>query len=149
MNAADPKRELLRHMVAAVAFRCRVAVADAPDDFAGFRASGAVRTPSEILAHIGDLFTGSLHLLRGEFIQLDSRPQPWGHEIERCFSAMKDLDAFLATDHPLAFPVEKFVQGPVGDAMTHVGQLVMLRRMAGSPVAEEPYFTADLKAGDI
>ena len=52
-------------------------------------------------------------------------------------------------ESPLAYPVEKFIQGPIGDALTHIGQLVMLRRMSGSPVSEEPYFTAEIIPGEI
>lgn len=145
----DVKREVLRHMVATVAYRGGVAVANAPDTFATFRAYETTRTPGEILAHIGDLLEGSLHLLQGEMVFLTSTPLPWQDEIRRFFSAVKNLDAYLATEAPLACPVEKLVQGPIGDALAHVGQIVMLRRMAGSPIPPEPYFTAEIVAGDV
>jgi hypothetical protein len=145
----DVKREVLRHMVATVAYRGGVAVANAPDTFATFRAYETTRTPGEILAHIGDLLEGSLHLLQGEMVFLTSTPLPWQDEIRRFFSAVKNLDAYLATEAPLACPVEKLVQGPIGDALTHVGQIVMLRRMAGSPIPPEPYFTAEIVAGEV
>ena len=145
----DAKMEMLRHLIATVAFRCRVAVDGAPADFAGFRPDDAVRSPGEILAHIGDLFTGSLYLLKGEFVELNSKPLPWRQEVERCYVAMRELDAYLASGSPLAFPVEKFIQGPIGDALTHVGQIVMLRRMAGHPVRQEPYFTAEIESGSF
>src|SRR6185369_7663499 len=134
----DVKREVLRHMVATVAYRGGVAVANAPDTFATFRAYETTRTPGEILAHIGDLLEGSLHLLQGEMVFLTSTPLPWQDEIRRFFSAVKNLDTYLATEAPLACPVEKLVQGPIGDALTHVGQIVILRRMAGSPIPPEP-----------
>jgi hypothetical protein len=101
------------------------------------------------MAHIGDLLEGSLYLLKGEMVFLTSTPLPWKDEIRRFFSAAKALDAYLATDEPLAYPVEKLVQGPIGDALTHVGQIVMLRRMAGSPIHPEPYFTAEIVAGEV
>ena len=145
----DSKREVLRHMVATVAFRGGVAIRDAPENFARFQAHETTRTPAEILAHIGDLLEGSLHLLKGEMVFLTSTPLPWQDEIKRFFSAVKNLDSFLATDAPLALPVEKLVQGPVGDALTHVGQIVMLRRMSGNPIRPEPYFTAEIIAGEV
>jgi hypothetical protein len=43
--ALDAKRELLRHVVATVAYRGSVAVSDAPEDFAGFRINETARTP--------------------------------------------------------------------------------------------------------
>ena len=145
----DLKRELLRHLVATVAYRGGVAAANAPPDFASFRAHDTTRTPGELLAHIGDLLEGSLHLAKGELIYLTSAPLPWEDEIARFFSAVKDFDSYLASDAPLACPVEKLVQGPVGDALTHVGQIVMLRRMAGQPVSAEGYFTAEIVAGEV
>ena len=141
----DQKREVLRHMVATVAYRGGVALADAPESFATFRAHETTRTPAEILAHIGDLLQGSLHLVKGEMVYLTSPPLPWQEEIARFFTAVKDFDSYLASDAPLACPVEKLVQGPVGDALTHVGQIVMLRRMSGNPIRPASYFTAEIR----
>ena len=74
---------------------------------------------------------------------------PWDKEVSRFFSAVKGLDSYLASDAPLACPVEKLIQGPIGDALTHVGQIVMLRRVAGKPIRVESYFTAEIVAGEI
>src|ERR1041384_6200968 len=147
--STDSKRDMLRHMVATVAYRGGLAVTDAPEGFAAFRAHETTRTPGEILAHIGDLLEGSLHLVKGNMIHLESAPLPWKEEVARFFSAVKELDAYLASEAPLAYPVEKFVQGPVGDALTHVGQIVMLRRMAGSPIRSAGYFTAEIVPGEV
>ena len=145
----DLKREVLRHLVATVAYRGGLAVVDAPESFAGFRAHETTRTPGEILAHIGDLLEGSLYLLKGEMVYLTSIPLPWKEEIRRFFLAVKNLDLYLASDAPLACPVEKLVQGPIGDALTHVGQIVMLRRMSGNPIRPAAYFTAEIVAGEV
>jgi hypothetical protein len=147
--SADGKREALRHLVATVAYRGGIAVLDAPEGFAAFRAGDGVRTPAEILAHVGDLLEGSRHLLRGELVYLASSPLPCAEEVSRFFSAARQLDSYLASRAPLACPVEKLIQGPVGDALTHVGQLVMLRRLAGSPVRAESYFTAEIIPGMV
>lgn len=145
--SVDAKRELLRHMLATVAYRGGIAVSEAPEGFAIFRLSEGTRAPGEILAHISDLLEGSFYLLKGELVYLTSLPLPWGEEVSRFFSAAKRLDSYLASDAPLACPVEKLVQGPVGDALTHIGQLVMLRRVAGSPIRAENYFTAEIVPG--
>ena len=145
----DSKREVLRHLVATVAYRGGVAVVDAPENFAAFRATSTTRTPGEILAHIGDLLEGSLHLVKGEMVYLTSSPLPWNEGVARFFSAAKALDSYLASEAPLACPVEKLVQGPIGDALTHVGQIVMLRRMAGKPISPAAYFTAEIVAGEV
>lgn len=145
----DLKREVLRHMVATVAYRGGLAVTDAPASFAAFQAHETTRTAGELLAHIGDLLQGSLHLVKGEMVYLTTDPLPWPEEIKRFFSAVKDLDAYLASDAPLACPVERLIQGPIGDALTHVGQIVMLRRMAGIPIRPGSYFTAEIAAGAV
>jgi hypothetical protein len=145
----DAKRDLLRHLVATIAFRGGIAVSGAPENFADFSIAETVRTPGEILAHIGDLLEGSVYLLKGELVHLNSSPLPWDEEVNRFFSAVKALDLFLASDAILASPIEKLTQGPVADALTHVGQIVMLRRAAGAPVRTEPYFTADIVPGRI
>ncbi len=143
----DEKREVLRHLVATVAYRGGVAVSGAPENFAEFRVNEGIRAPGEILAHIGDLLEGSVYLLKGEMVHLTSSPLPWAEEVSRFFSAAKKVDTYLRSDAPLACPVEKLIQGPVGDALTHVGQIVMLRRMAGSPVRAESYFAAEITPG--
>lgn len=143
----DPKRELLRHLLATVAFRCSLAIDDAPLRFEDFRAGRSIRSPAEILAHIGDLIEGTHYLLQGKFVSLVSDPLAWDAEVIRFYTAVKALDAFLTSNQPLAHPIEKFIQGPIGDALTHVGQIVMLRRMFGAPIRQEPYFTIEIVPG--
>jgi hypothetical protein len=147
--SSDLKREVLRHMVATVAYRGGLAVVDAPASFAEFRTHETTRTPGEILAHIGDLLEGSLYLVKGEMVFLTSAPLPWKEEVARFFSAVNAFDAYLASDGPMACAVERLVQGPVGDALTHVGQIVMLRRMAGIPIRSGEYFTAEIVPGAV
>lgn len=146
-SALRAKRELLRHLVATVAYRGGVAVSDAPENFAEFRVAETSRTPGEILAHIGDLIEGSLHLCKGELVYLASTPLRWPDETARFLSAVKEFDSYLASDAPLMCPLEKLIQGPICDALTHVGQIVMLRRLAGKPVRVESYYTAEIVAG--
>ncbi|MDX6559500.1 MAG: hypothetical protein QOF72_2549, partial [Blastocatellia bacterium] len=145
----DVKRDLLRHVVATVAYRGGIAVSDSPENFAAFRVDATARTPGEILAHIGDLLEGSLYLVKGEFVYVTSIPLPWGEEVSRFFSAANALDSYLASDAPMGCPVEKLIQGPIGDALTHVGQIVLLRRVAGKPVRIESYFTVEIVVGDV
>jgi hypothetical protein len=147
--ASDLRRELLRHLVATVAYRGGIAVSNAPQDFSAFRVDETARTPGEILAHMGDLLEGALYLVKGEFVYLTSSPLSWGKEVSRFFSAVKGFDSYLKSDAPLACSVEKLVQGPIGDALTHVGQIVMLRRLAGKPVRVESYFTVEIVAGGV
>jgi hypothetical protein len=145
--ALDLKRELFRHLLATLVYRGEVAISDAPENFAAFKIGEAIRTPSEILAHIGDLLEGSLYLMKGEFVHLNSAPLLWSEEVTRSFTAAKAFDSYLASDAPLAQPIEKIMQGPIADALTHVGQIIMLRCAAGVPVSVEGYFAAEIVAG--
>jgi hypothetical protein len=145
----DLKRELFRHLVATLAFRARLAILDSPPDYAIFKINETIRTPGEILAHIGDLLQGSLHLMKGKLVYLNSEPLPWEDEVQRFFAAIKEFDSYLASDAPLAQPIEKIIQGPISDALTHIGQIVLLRRAAGSPIQVEGYFTAEIIPGKI
>ena len=147
--ALDAKRELLRHVVATVAYRGGIAVAEPPEAFAAFRLNETARSAAEILSHIGDLLEGSLNLVKGELVYLASSPLTWDQEVSRFFNAAKKFDSYLASEAPLACPVEKLVLGPIGDALTHVGQIVMLRRAAGKAVRVESYFTAEIVAGEV
>lgn len=144
---SDPKRDILRHLVAAIAFRGNVAVREAPEDFADFKPYGSTRTPGEILAHIGDLLEGSTFLLKGEMHMLNSAPMPWRDQTVRFRNAVNELDSFLAGQQPINVSVERLVQGPIADALTHIGQIVFLRRAAGSAVRSEQYFQADIEPG--
>jgi hypothetical protein len=147
--APDPKRELLRHTLATLAYRGRKAVGNAPDGFAEFQAGKAVRTPGQILAHLGDLFDWALSIAMGQQKWHDSKPLPWEQEVERFFAALKKFDDFLASSEPVHAPLEKLFQGPVADALTHVGQIGILRRLANAPVKGENYYAADIETGRV
>jgi hypothetical protein len=147
MSTTDPKRELLRHALATLAYRGAKPLRDAPATFAEF--SGAGRTPAQILAHLGDLMEWALSMAAGEQKWQDSKPLPWNQETERFFTALKKFDEYLASPEPLHAPVEKLFQGPVADALTHVGQLAMMRRLAESPIKGENYYAAAVEIGRV
>lgn len=143
----DPKREFLRHAVATLAYRGGKTVRDAPPSFADFDGGG--RTPVQILAHIGDLLDWSLRMARGSREWKDSAPLAWPEESLRFFAALEAFDAYLASDAAVAAPLEKLFQGPIADALTHAGQLAMLRRMSGNPIRGENYYVADIQTGRV
>jgi hypothetical protein len=140
---------LLRHTVATLAYRGGKTVRDAPPEFAEFRLSPTSRTPLEILAHVGDLLDWALLLADGRHEWHMSAPRPWDEEVARFFAALEAFDQRLGSGHTLGCPAEKLFQGPIADALTHVGQLAMLRRVAGCPMRGENYFRADIAAGRV
>jgi hypothetical protein len=44
---------------------------------------------------------------------------------------------------------EALFQGPIADALTHVGQLAMQRRLTGAPTRGENFFVAVVTAGQV
>jgi hypothetical protein len=146
---SEAKRAMLRHTVATLAYRGGKAVMNAPEGFAAFTVGQTTRTPAQILAHIGDLLDWALWQARGKYIWRDATPLPWEEEVARFFAALEALDSYLASDAPLGYPAEQIFQGAIADALTHVGQITMLRRLAGAQVRGENYFKAEIVAGRV
>jgi len=139
-------RRLLRHFLAALAYRTQKALRGAPDDFADFRAGPHVRTPQELLWHMTGVIGYARTMLHGgEFAP--PRVATMADEIARFHETLAALHADLA-DPALQARIsdEQFLQGPLADAMPHAGQLAMLRRLAGSPVASENFIFADVRS---
>lgn len=145
----DTTRALLRHTVATVAYRGGKAVRGAPASFASYSPDGSDRTAGKILAHIGDLYDWALSQARGAEAWHDSTPLDWDAEVARFFTALQRFDDYLASDTPLAVTAEKLLQGAIADSLTHVGQLAMLRRLAGVKITGENYARADIVAGRV
>jgi hypothetical protein len=145
----DDKRALLRHIVATIAYRGGKAVRGAPASFAAYSPDGSPRTAGRILAHVGDLFDWALSQARGSEAWNDSTPLEWDREAERFFATLQRFDDLLASDAPLAVPPERLFQGALADALTHIGQLAMLRRLAGAKIRGENYSRAEIVAGRV
>ena len=143
----DQHAELLRHSLAVLAYRATRALEDASEDFPAF--DGAGRQPVQILAHMSDLFDWALSMANGRPQWNNSKPLTWSEETERFFTALGAFDALIASSEPLQAPIERLLQGPVADALTHVGQLALLRRLAGCPIRGENYYVASITCGQI
>ena len=148
-SAPDDARSFLRHAVATLAYRCGKAVRGAPASFAEFKAGPTTRTPIEILAHIGDLLDWVLSQAEGKERWHNAAPLPWDGEVKRFHAALEAYDAYLASDQPLHKPAERMFQGAIADALTHTGQLTLLRRLSGSHVRGENYSRADIRMGRV
>jgi hypothetical protein len=135
--------------VATLAYRGGKAVRGAPPSFAEYRAAEGARTAAQILAHVGDLLDWAASLAQGGRAWNTSIPLSWDEEVARFHAALERFDAVLASDTPLGNSDEKLFQGPIADALTHVGQIAMLRRLAGAPIRAENYFKADIATGRV
>src|SRR5271165_764029 len=143
----DEKREMLRHTLATLAYRAARALDGAPDHFAGFALTG--RMPVQILAHMGDLLDWALTAAVGKEQWRASQPSVWKQEQQRFFQSLQAFDSFLASDGELKAPIERLMQGPVTDALSHVGQLAMMRRLSGSPIRGENFYLAAIEVGQV
>jgi hypothetical protein len=144
-----PEIALLRHTVATLAYRAGKVLHNTPPRFAEFRSAEGTRTPAEILAHMCDLFDWAVSLARGEHVWHDSPAPEWDEGVARFYSALAAFDGVLASRRLLGCTPGQLFQGPVADALTHLGQIALLRRMAGAPVRGENYFRADITAGRV
>lgn len=142
-------RDCLRHTLATLAYRGGKVLRGAPPGFGSFRVGATSRTPSEILAHVCDLFDWTLSLVRGQEVWRDSSPGTWDSDVQRFFNTLRTLDELLADRGSLGCPWTRLFQGPIADALTHIGQLALLRRLAGSAVRGENYFKAEISTGRV
>jgi hypothetical protein len=148
-SGSEATRAFLRHTLATVAYRASKCVRDAPPSFAGYRVGEGGRTPVEILAHMGDLFEWALWMAKGKNVWRNAAPLAWDQEAQRFFTSLQQFDAHLASGVPLERPAEQLFQAPIADALTHIGQLAMLRRLAGAPIRGENYAMADIAIGVV
>jgi len=140
-------RALFRHALATLAYRGAKALRDAPAEFASYGGGG--RAPLAIVAHLGDLMEWSLSMANGTRQWHETQPGSWDAECARFFAALQSFDDYLASDAAVACDMTRLFQGPLADALTHVGQLAMLRRMAGAATAGENYFAAQIETGRV
>lgn len=141
----EGKIALLRHTVATLAYRFGKALRGAPPEFASYGS----RTPGQILAHVCDLFDWALSMLDGNEKWHNSEPGAWEADTARFFAGLEAFDRRLASGAGLSVEPERLFQGPVADALTHVGQIAMLRRMAGCAMSGENYFVARIETGRV
>jgi hypothetical protein len=139
----ETARSLLRHSLAAIAYRVHKVVRGAPHDFGDFRAAPGVRTPQQIIRHMSDVLGYASTFYTGESSRARLKPT-FHEEVDRFYETLGYLRAHIISDELIGTTAERLLQGPLADALTHAGQLAMLRRMAGSPIPPENFIEADI-----
>jgi hypothetical protein len=137
----------LRHALATLAYRAAKALRNAPAGFLDFRPGESSRSAGEILAHLAELMDWALTQASGKERWHSLKPASWEADSKRFFASLTKLDKYLASGAELRAPAGKIFQGAIADSLTHVGQIAMLRRLAGSPVRGENYSVAKIAAG--
>lgn len=144
-------RAVLRHLLATLAYRAAKVLREVPPSFAEFSAGPNWRRPVLIVAHLADLMAWGVKLAQGEYVWRADGTNDWNTEVRRFFDGMAALDRILASDARLSLSrcTEMLIQGPLADALTHVGQLAMLRSAAGNPIRPESFARAEIVAGRV
>lgn len=145
----DAARAVVRHLTATLAYRAAKVLRDRPPGFDAETFGPATRRPVQILAHMADLMAWAITLARGDHVWKPEGGDDWNVEMRRFFAGLAALDRELAADGPFTGSVEALIQGPLADALTHVGQLAMLRGLAGRPVRPENYARAEIVTGRV
>jgi hypothetical protein len=144
MNDVD----FTRHALATLAYRLGKVLRDAPDSFRDYP-DGDERTAGRVLAHIGDLMEWALSMVENRMAWFDSQPLPWKDEVARFYKSIGELDDKIAASGLGGSNAEQLFQGPIADALTHTGQLAMMRRLAGVRMKGENYYKAEITAGRV
>ncbi len=142
-------RLFLRHSLATLAYRAGKTVRGTPAAFGRYRVTPESNSSVQILAHMGDLMEWVLRTAKGTPRWTSARPQAWSREIARFFKCLGALDRYLASGKPVQWEVERLFQGGIADALTHTGQLAMMRRLGGFKMKGENYARADIRVGRV
>jgi hypothetical protein len=149
MSAETDTNALLRHLLATLAYRAAKVLRDAPPGFGDHAFGPTARHPVQIVAHMGDLMAWAVTIADGDIKWNAGGSDDWNRGVARFFDGLTALDRALAADGPFKGSVDKLIQGPLADALTHVGQLALLRGMAGAPVRPESYARAKIETGRV
>ena len=149
MSEVAAARDLLRHTLATLAYRAEKVLRDVPEGFAEKRFTPTSRTPLEIVSHMGDLMEWGTKMAQGEYKWLAGMSTEWTSACDRFFGGLAAFDHAVSTSDFAAHSPAVIFQGPIADALTHVGQLAMLRNMAGGPIKPESYARAEILMGRV
>jgi len=141
--------DFMRHTLATLAYRAAKTMRTAPETFADFRPAPGTNTPLQVVAHMGDLFDWAFTMVSGSPKWNNSTPSDWTGECDRFFESLEKFDSALASAPKIDYELTRMFQGPIADALTHTGQLALLRRLHGSPMKGESYNRADIQIGRL
>ena len=149
LPTSDATRLVVRHLAATLAYRAAKVLRDVPAGFGQAAIGPSTRRPLLIVAHMADLMSWGVSLAHGESVWKAEGGDDWNVEVERFFARLTELDRALAADGPFTGSLEKLIQAPLADALTHVGQIAMLRGMTGAPIRPESYARAEIVVGRV
>ena len=144
------KNELLRHTLATINYRFNKAVKYRDAEFGRFSLGNGSRTPAEIIHHMYSVLKWTVNVVEGREPLKDRPPLlDLNGEIQRFNSEVAHLDKVLAEVDLSMAASKKLLQGPLSDILTHIGQISMLSRLHGRPIAGEDFSSAPIRTGEI
>lgn len=149
MPTLGDRGQLLRHLVATIAYRASIALHGFPREAAARAPIDGARTPLEVLSHLADLMHAAAAMAHGRERQPPVVDVSWEAGEARLYGGLEALDAAIAAGLAPEANVEALLQGPLADALTHVGQILLLRRLAGVPAESGGYLVAPIRTGII
>lgn len=141
--------QLLRHMLAVIAYRGGKVLRAAPDGFGNTRVREDTRSAVESLSHINDTLQWGLTAVHADQQWQEQPHGEWCDQVDRFFDVLKRFDDELKQINELPCSAERLIAGPLADSLTHIGQLSTLRKLAGSAIMGENYFVADIQTGNV
>jgi hypothetical protein len=145
----DGKQLLIQHFLAALAYRTQKALRYAPPEFASFSAGQSVRTPHELVNHMNSVLGYAGTFFLGGSYRAPQLPE-FAAEVERFHETLTNLARLVEIESEWqSITPEQLLQGPLSDAMTHAGQLAMLRRLSGHPIPPENFVFAEIEAAKL
>jgi len=140
---------MIRHLTATVAYRFAKQVKAAPTHFATFDAGNDVVSPVKIVNHITVVIRFAQQLIDKTIKPTAPKTKNISEAAEIFHNALQLLDEMLLERDIEEKVLCQIIQGPLADALTHIGQLSTLRRLSGAPVYSENYMLADIQSGRV
>lgn len=135
--------KIILHLLDTLIYRFRSSVSKVDASFGNFEIGHGVRSPIEILYHMrGVIYYGNKAITdkRTEMSPILS----WDEEVALFLESVERLKENISNAQFSEETAFRMVQGPISDALTHVGQLAMLSRVHGHPIDKENFFKADI-----
>ncbi len=140
--------EFLRHSVATIVYRFQNVLQNSGVDFGDFSAGSGTRTPREIVRHMYEVSHATqVYIEEERFEGYTATVCEFSQEVERFLETLTALDDVLVHRNIAENGARRILQGPIADMLAHVGQLAMLSRLSGFPIAGEDFSAASIEPG--
>ncbi len=143
LNLMNQNSHFIQHFLKVLSYRFEKAIHNAAESYPKHASGHGIRTPLELLGHMNGVLEFAISSLKNQ-PRRNIPEQSWQEQITLYYEKLKELNQLMQENSFDTDTLERILQGPLADAMTHIGQLAMMRRLANSAIAGENYFAADM-----